>query len=568
MKHFILSLCLLFPLFAQEDLPVENPAAPPALAEESTAVEPAPAETPPVFTNLDDELESLRALNDSITLREEKRDDLYAQRNAAIDPIQKEKLVPELEKVNKEIAELNFRLQSIAVRTDVSIFEDAPKKEFNWQDELGQLLEPLLAEINAATKDSRELGKLTSQLELNQERLAAAEQALKSLEPLLAESTDPELTSRLTQLQEKWQGLYDDAQNQITFAELQLKQREEDKQPAIEGAKAAASGFLKSSGLNLVLGISVFIIVFLVMGWIARAWNKYRPSRKKGRSFSNRLSSLLWTMLTMLLALGGLIGTFNARGDILLLSVSLLFLLGVGWGAMKTLPGMIELFRMMLNMGAVREDERLVYEGLPWKVNSISFRTELINPLLNGGVLTLPTRMLVGLLSRPLGTDEEWFPSKKEDWVILADGTYGKVSYQTPSSVQIIPPGGSQRVYTTLQYMELSPTVLSTGFRREVFFGIDYRHIADATSLIPETMEKHLQQTLENRLGENLQHLQVQLAEASDSALKLCIIVDCKGDAADQWPYLPMWIQMSLVDLCNQKGWSIPFPQLHVHTDK
>ncbi|MDF3127961.1 hypothetical protein P0Y35_02000 [Kiritimatiellaeota bacterium B1221] len=566
MKPFLLSLLLFLPLFAQEDLPVPNPAAPVSAAEASTAVEPAPTEAPPTFTNLDDELASLSALNDSITLREEKRDHLYAQRNAAIDPIQKDKLVPELEKINKEIAELNFRLQSIAVRTDVSIFEDAPKKEFNWQDELGQLLEPLLAEINAATKDSRELGKLTSQLELNQERLKAAEQALKSLEPLLAESTDPELTSRLTQLQEKWKGLYDDAQNQITFAELQLKQREENKQPAIEEAKAAASGFLRSSGLNLVLGILAFIIVYLAMGWIARAWNKFRPSRKKGRSFSNRLSSLLWTLLTLILALGGLIGTFNARGDILLLSVSLLFLLGIGWGAMKTLPGMIELFRMMLNMGAVREDERLVYEGLPWKVNSISFRTELVNPLLNGGVLTLPTRMLVGLLSRPKGEDEEWFPSRKEDWVLLADGTFGKVSYQTPSSVQIIPPGGSQRVYTTLQYMELSPTVLSTGFRREVSFGIDYRHIADATSLIPNAMEKHLHQELEGRLGENLQHLQVQLAEASDSALKLCIIVDCKGEVADQWPYLPMWIQMALVDLCNQKGWSIPFPQLQVHT--
>ena len=569
MKYLLIFLCLSLPLFAQplgNSVPTaENQEVDSDLLE-SKETEPA-VEPPPTFLSKENEIAALRALNDSITLRERQRDAIFQQMNAAIDPIQRENMVPELREVSEKITDLNRSFQKMVVRTDTSIFETEIKKEFNWQAELGQIIEPLLAEVKNATKDSRKLGELHLQLAKGRERLSTSEAALESIKPLLIEATEPKLKARLDQLNDLWLTRQNDAQNQITLAELQLNERESNKEPAIEQAQKAASDFLKSSGLNLLLGLLVLGGVFLVMGSSQRAWSRFRPTRKKGRSFSTRLSSLIWSILTVLLAIGGMIGMFNARGDILLVSISVLFLFGVGWAAMKTLPGMIDQFRLMLNMGAVREDERLVYEGLAWKVNAISFRTELLNPLLNGGTFTLPTRMLAGLLSRPPGPDEEWFPSKKDDWVLLSDGTFGKVSYQTPSSVQIIPPGGSHKIYTTLQYVDLSPMVLSTGFRKEVLFGIDYQHIAESVSIIPERMQKELQEKLSERLEENLEHVAVQLAGAGDSALKLAVIVDCKGEAASTWPFISMWVHACLVDLCNREGWGIPFPQLQIHSD-
>jgi hypothetical protein len=559
----ILFLCLFsIALFAQDALPTAASAVPEAQAQ----AQPQPLPTPAL--SKEEEMISLRALNDSITRREKQRDDIYIQMQAAKDPIERDKLVPELTKINEEIATLSHRFQAIAVHTDISAFEEEPEKEFNWQEELGQLLQPLMAEMKAATKDSRELGELNEQLAINQERRKTAAAALNSLEPLINEATDPELVSRLQDLQSTWQGRLDDAVNQITVTEIQLKQRQTEKESLLERSKGMASGFVRTRGLNLLLGVLALLGVFLGMRGVQILWTKIHPSRKKGRSFSARLTSLVWTILSVILAVGAMVATFNATGDWFLLSLTILFLLGIGWAGMKTLPGMVDQFRMMLNMGAVREDERLMYDGLPWKVNAISFRTELINPLLDGGVLTLPTRMLMAHLSRPPGNDEEWFPSKKDDWVLLSDGTFGKVGYQCPSTVQVVKPGGSQKVYNTLQYLELAPTVLSTGYRREVFFGVDYNLIGDAIANIPEKMQACLQNVLEAKLGENLQHLDVQLAEAADSSLKFCIVVDCKGGAAPQWFFIPMWVQAALVDLCNQNQWTIPFPQLQVHTDK
>ncbi|WFB34333.1 hypothetical protein P3T73_09185 [Kiritimatiellota bacterium B12222] len=518
--------------------------------------------------SMKEELATLSALNDSIEIREQQRANIYTRMKNAEDPVEREKMLPELQKVNSQLSELYKDFQKIAVKTDFSDFEKEAPKEFNWQTELGQLLEPFMKEMKAATKDSREMGELQDKLEEATTKKKTSLEALESLKPLLAAEQNPQVKQRLIGLNDLWNDRLRTAENNITTSEYQINLRQKDKESPLEQAKGMASGFVRTRGLNLLFGMLAFGGIFLVMNGIQSLWSKYRPSRKKGRSFSARLSSLIWKILTLIIAIGAMLATFNATGDWFLVSLTILFLLGVGWAGMKTLPGMVELFRMMLNMGAVREDERLIYEGLPWKVNSISFRTELLNPLLNGGVLTLPTRMLVGLVSRPEGDDEEWFPTKKDDWVQLSDGVFGKVAYQCPSNVQIVTPGGSQKVYKTIQYMELAPMTLSTGFRKEVVFGIDYSHVNDAVTFIPKTMKEHLKGVLSQKLGDNLNHLDVFLENASESAIQFCVIVDCKGEAASQWPYLSMWVQTALVALCNEQGWKIPFPQLQLHTDK
>ncbi len=246
----ILFLCLFsIPLFAQDALPTAASAVPEAQAQ----AQPQPLPTPAL--SKEEEMISLRALNDSITRREKQRDDIYIQMQAAKDPIERDKLVPELTKINEEIATLSHRFQTIAVHTDISAFEEEPEKEFNWQEELGQLLQPLMAEMKAATKDSRELGELNEQLAINQERRKTAAAALNSLEPLINEATDPELVSRLQDLQSTWHGRLDDAVNQITVTEIQLKQRQTEKESLLERSKGMASGFVRTRGLNLLLGV-------------------------------------------------------------------------------------------------------------------------------------------------------------------------------------------------------------------------------------------------------------------------------------------------------------------------
>ena len=566
MMKFLLLLLFGLPLFAQ-DLPAPDAAGEDALRIDYTdeSLEEVNAEAPRTPEALSADLVSLTAIFDSLQAREQEQARLHLRLQQAEDEIQRADAMAALQNVIADVRELRAQFQAIALSTDISLFESEEPTPFDWQDEVAQLVQPLIAELKAATAESRELEQLNAQLDLQTRRRDTARRALGNLDRILEADPEPALADRLTELRKTWRARLRDAENQITALQSQLDQRHAERESVLDRTRGAATTFVRTRGRNLTLGILAFVAVYLAMGRSYLLIRKIKPVKKKGRTFSTRLFTLIWTLLGVVFGVGAMLGVFNAVGDWFLLSLTIVFLIGIGWAGMKTLPQFVEQFRMMLNMGAVKEDERLFFDGIPWQVDAISFRTHLVNPLLDGGEMTLPTRMLVGLHSRPQGKKEEWFPSRDKDWVLLEDGTYGRVTYQTPTGVQLTLPGGSQKVIPTEDYIKLAPRVLSTGFRHEIDFGIDYRHQADAVSVIPQAMQAHLQTVLEEQLGKALQHVQVDLREAADSALTYGIIVDCGPDAGQHWFIIPRRVQTALVDLCNQNGWTIPFPQLHIH---
>lgn len=550
MKPLLLTLLLLLPhlLTAQTESPPQAPVATPSAG------------------NLQSDLISLSALFESLAAQEQEQARLHSRLQAAGDEVQRAAILQDLNRVIEEVRSLRSQFQSIALSTDISAFEDEPSEPFDLQREIEQLLQPLIAELREATAESREMEQLNAQLAFQTRRRDTAQRALRNLDRLLqADEIDPALQTRLSELRNVWQGRFRDSENQITALQNQIDQRLAARESVLDRTRGAATTFVRTRGRNLTLGVLAFLAVYLGMGRLYLVFRKLRPIREHQRSFSTRLFTLVWTLLSGLAAMGATLAVFNAAGDWFLLSLTIVFLLGVGWAGMKTLPAFMEQFRMMLNMGAVKEEERMEFDGIPWIVDSIHFRTRLVNPLLDGGEQVLPTRMLVGMHSRALGRREEAFPSREKDWVLLSDGTYGRVAYQNPAFVQIVLPGGSQRLIPTRDYLQLAPEVLSTGYRREVVFGLDYRHQAEITSSIPQKIHQKVEALLQPRLGKALQHLRVDFLEAADSSLNLAIIIDCGPDAGQHWLLLPRWVQTAIVDLCNQEGWSIPFPQLQIH---
>ncbi|HRX56271.1 MAG TPA: hypothetical protein P5016_17275, partial [Verrucomicrobiales bacterium] len=223
--------------------------------------------------------------------------------------------------------------------------------------------------------------------------------------------------------------------------------------------------------------------------------------------------------------------------------------------------------KLLLNLGPVREGERVFYRELPWKVGRIDIFTDLTNPQLEGGRLRLPLKELACLLSRPSGPSENFFPCEKDDWVILSDGVYGKVVQQTPETVQIVKLGGSRRHYRTAAFLSLAPENLSRNFRLSTIFGIDYRHQSDSSQAIPETLREHLFLELVRLVGkDHLLALSVELAHAGESSLDLAVLADFSGSCAHRYQALTRALQRLCVEACNANHWVIPFNQITVHS--
>ncbi len=192
----------------------------------------------------------------------------------------------------------------------------------------------------------------------------------------------------------------------------------QDKRSVWEKLSGGFSEFFKSRGMNLLFAILAAVIGYFATRKIYSWISHISPVHKTEKNNFTRISDVLAMAIAVLVAVAGIIIVFYTRGDWLLLTLVVIFLIGVAWAGKTAIPPYLEQIRMILNLGSVREGERVIYEGLPWKVTRLGFYTTFTNPNLMGGRLRIPIRDVMGMISRPVEQREVWFPSETDDWVV------------------------------------------------------------------------------------------------------------------------------------------------------
>ncbi len=548
----------------------------------STAQDPTPAGFPdasrlesspvatPFATRDTASLQSLEALHKALSSQEKQVSETQRRLIAAEDDVTRQALADDLRELREQLDEQRLQFERFALEIDLRPFVDADEQPFDWQEEISKLLKPILAELKSATAESRAIGELRAEIDQVAKRKALAEKAVGRLERLLAEGPSVDLETRLQERLAHWQRVADDTANRYTALDIQLENRLAQRQSVLDETTAYAKRFFQTRGLNLLLAVGAFCVVFFGVRYLSSLVGRRQASKggagTAGTRFSSRLTALLLHVFSVLGGLIAMMLVFNMAGDWFMLGIIVIFLIGVAWASIKTLPSQLETVRLVLNIGAVREGERIRFNDLPYKVEVLGFRVRLVNPRLDGGLQEIPVNALVGHYSRPAGTDEEWFPTRTGDWVALADGRMGQVSRQSPSAVHLREIGGEDVVYPTDVFVGLSPRRLSEGFRIVSTFGIDYRHQAIATTEVPERMREKLEKGLPDLVPrEYIKAVAVYFQSAAASSLDYEIHVDVAGGAAGQTPLIRHAIQRILVDACNDNGWEIAVTRITLH---
>jgi hypothetical protein len=247
----------------------------------------------------------------------------------------------------------------------------------------------------------------------------------------------------------------------------------------------------------------------------------------------------------------------------------ILFVLGaLVWSSKQYLPVFFEQSKIVLNLGAIRENEVVIYEGVAWKLKSLGYYCRLENPLLTGGSLRISTKELLAFHSRPVQKNEPWFPTKTNDWVILDDKTFGKVTFQSPEQVVIRMLGGANKFLKLDQFLNLNPLNLSNGYGIEQIIGVDYGH-QDLllTNVVPNFKEK-LQLYIKDFLKEEykfVKEFQIEFNNTGASSLDIRFFIVCSGELAAKKRMLERRINMGFVEVCNEFNYVIPFSQMTVH---
>lgn len=538
----------------------------------ATDAAPASQESPPApaaaETRSPESWRHLQALIDTINNASR---DLAAQRSAlreAVDDRERTRIYAEIDRLTRDLESLQTALEMLATEgADLSLFGMREETAFNWRRELESVFEPILVELKRLTERPRKIERLRNDQAYYKQRLDVAEAALRSVVKNRENAPTPELQQAFAALEQRWRQRRDDLSNRYSLATFELEETLSPSAAAQRDPVAALKELLTGRVLNLALAVLVAAAVFLGMRLLAGVYERRIMTRARRRgAFAARVVGLVFYVLTAVLVLLSAMAVFYVRGDWLLLGLLIILLVGAAWALQRSLPGYLMEARLMLNLGSVREGERLVYNGLPWRVEALNFYATLVNPLLQGGRLRIPVRALVGSCSRAYHQDEPWFPARAGDFVLLDDNTFGQVLMQTPECVQLLVLG-AVKTYGVAAFLGQNPRDLSLrGFTLAVTFGLDYGHQDRITGELCAQLERDLRAGLEQSdAAPHLVSLALEFKGAGASSLDLVALAAFTGAAAGQYFALQRLLQRLLVDACTARGLVIPFEQVTVH---
>ena len=489
----------------------------------------------------------------------------------AQDDVSKKELEQQIAETTKKLGDVETQIEALAGGTTKQDFYASDNKPFDLQNELQGLAEPLIKIIKNSTKTAREIDQLQSSIKEAERRQAMAKNANERIEGLLAAFKDQSNSASYAQTQkflkgkqEEWQERLIEAGNlkDASIKQLQLKQ-EQAEQSNIDNY---ATGFIRTRGINILLALLTFFGTFIFLRLLGKTISFIYSKVGFRKRFTARLIKVVFDYGTLIIAFVATMAVLNYLNDWILLGLLGLLGLALVWVGIKVVPALIEQTILLLNLGAVQEGERLLIDGVPWRVKRLDHYTEFENPVLDGGHFTLPIRELIGKHSRPPAEHESWFPTHQDDWVQLDNGYIAKVESQTPELVQLIELGGARLTYSTQEFVNATFRNLSTGFRIRQEFSISYKHQQQAIDQIPELLTQHLKAGLEAYISADaINHVEVDLKAAANWAIEYDVEVDVKGSQAHRFEDIEGEITRLLIQACNIYELEIPFPQVVVH---
>ena len=513
-------------------------------------------------------LERLRYIESVVAERVAERVELGGRLADATEQ-EAEELRERAAELSDEIRELRRTLESIATGgIDSSLFEEDEQvaEEGDWKSDLALVAQPVIDSMKEITEKPRRISEQNDIIAARAKELDVARAALEGLAPELEFARDEALVRTLGLLERRWRKRAEEAEAAIEIARFEIANLRGDKpvwRTALDGVVAFATG----RGLTLVLAAAAAAGVFFGSRWALSGYRRTLLDRSEPESRTRyRLAEYAMHAATGLLMLVAVFVVFYQRGDVLLLGLMILLFVGLALGARQVLPQYVTEAKLLLNLGPMREGERIEWRGLPWRVESINMYTVLRNPELHG-VLRVPLAQLHGQVSRPAGRSEPWFPSSRGDVVLLGPDDPCEVVDQNPDTVSLRERGGQIVMLPSAEFYRRETTNLSRGgtFGVEMRFGIDYAEQARATDEVPKVLRTAVREALERSdVAARVKDVVVELDRAGDSSLVYWLFVTMDARAAKSWLRIRRLVQHACVEACTERGWTIPFPHLSV----
>lgn len=492
------------------------------------------------------------------------------------DMVVKLKLESELESYQQEYDQKKLLfIETLSGYTVTSSKAKKKKKEKTLGDDIQEILEPAMTGIRAISERPREIQKLQEKIKDLKLKIEDTENAKSKLVNANKDDKYKVFKRVIKKSIKRLDQTIKDYKIQLEDSQFKLIKLENNKGSFVGAFSNIIFDFLKTKGKNLGLALSAFIFLFWLFGSIKNKVIGFFVNRivRLGRPQDKSLwfvrpIKVIYSVLGFLLALSVSIMILYVLNDWVLVTFIIFILGAVVWSSKHYFPIFFEQSKIVLNLGTIRENEVVIYNHVPWRLKALGYYCRLENPSLTGGTLRISSKELMNYHSRPIVDNEPWFPTRTTDWVVLTDGTYGKVTFQSPEQIVVRLIGGAYKHFKLDQFLSLNPLNLSKGYGIEQIIGVDYQHQKPLLDEVIPRFKDKIQNYLKEFLGEEYKHIKefmVEYQNAGSSSLDIRFFLICAGELGAKKLLLERRIQMGFVDVCNEFGYIIPFQQVTVH---
>ncbi len=490
------------------------------------------------------------------------------QYKKAVDESHKNQIQADISNTRIKINELNQSF--VTLSTGGIQFNDAVKKsntKLDWQADLMEIIKPLFTAMKDITKKPREIDNLKRQIDTYHDQLKLNNQALAHIEQLekLAFNKTTKIHLQAIKKQRLQEKKNDERHKNVS--QFQLDELLNNKESVLDATNQKFKSFITGKGLTLLIAITVFSLILVAGNYLQRSLDN--KAETKHLKFSQRLRRIIFRAATIIFAMFALLVVFYIRNDWLFMGLAFIFFIGAAFSLKNTLPQYINEIKMLLNISTVREGERIIYNGIAWKVETLNIQSTLVNPCLRGGKMRMSLRQLASLHSRPYDKNEPWFPCNENDYVVLdaGQGQFGQILLASPEFVEMRALGGSIITIPTAEFIALNPSNISNKtFSVRSIFGIDYGLQKISTTEVITIFENELaEQIKQEKYGQYFIKVEAEFNSANASSIDYKLIAHFEGAAAKHYRYIGRHLQKFAVNVCNNNNWSIPYQQIVLH---
>lgn len=513
-------------------------------------------------------IKQLRDVQVSLSAKLSERKTLASRIKAAGDSVSETSL-DELKSIDAEIELLNKTFEQIAIGgIDLSAF-GVKNDKFDWREELILIVKPLIENVKGLTEKPRKIENLKRIIAENNIARETTIDALASIEILLEKSNDSQVNRKLKSEKAEWLSRAEDLEREVQLAQYQLDSLQGKGVPWLDIVKQGATQFISGRGLTLVLVILFAILMWAIMRgllWLVRKRSSQTHDRSSKVRY--RLAAYGYRLLTGLLIAVAIMMVLYFRQDLLLLAIMMVIFVGAALALKNLLPKYVTESRLLLNIGGVREKERIIYNGIPWEVSSINMYSRFTNPEIRGGI-RIPISQMHEMLSRPC-IDENWFPSSEGDWILKDNETLIQVVTQTPDMVALRDLNALCSYMDTADYYQAGFQNITRAdvFRVAITFGIDYATQDIDMIKIERAFADGIKKVFaESDFAEHVKEVKAEFASAGDSSLNYIMLTTFDSKAAGAYNRIKRRINRACVIVCSDNNWTIPFPQMSVHVE-